>query len=329
MSQPTRVIQYGLGAIGRATAKLALEKSSLKLVGAVDQDPRFAGRDLGDVLELGRQLNIPVQPQFTPTPADAVFHCTGSSFAGVFDQFEAIAKAGLHCVTSCEEALFPAYRHKELAAKLDKLCAAHGVSLLGTGVNPGFVMDTLALITTAACQKVDSVHVTRIVDAGTRREALQRKVGAGLTEEEFHRLAKKQQIRHVGLSESLALVADGLGWNLDHVDETIAPVIAPKTIQTQFLTVKAGQPAGVRQIAHGFWQGRERITLDLQMYVGAPHPCDEIILQSVPPMHVIVHGGTAGDLATPAIMVNCLPRLMAAKPGLHTMTTIPLPRLIQ
>jgi len=321
-----RVIQFGLGAIGRATAKLILGKSSLQLVGAVD--PQYVGRDLGDLLELGRKLHLPVTPQLPNIPADAVFHCAGSSFAGCFEQFASFAKAGLHCVTSSEEALFPAYRHKDLAAKLDKLCAAHRVGFLGTGVNPGFVMDTLALITTAACQNVESVHVTRVVDAGTRREALQRKIGAGLTEDEFHRLAQEQKIRHVGLSESLVLIADGLRWNLDHVDETIAPVLAPKTIQTQYLTVKAGQPAGVRQVARGFWKRRELITLDLQMYVGAPNPRDEIVLQSVPSLRVVVEGGTAGDLATPAMLVNCLPRLMEAKPGLHTMTSLALPRLI-
>lgn len=327
MGQSIRVIQFGLGAIGRATAKLCLEKSNLKLVGAVD--PQYAGQDLGDLLGLNRKLRIPIAAQLPNVPADAVFHCAGSSFAECFAHFESFAKAGLHCVTSNEEALFPAYRHRDLAAKLNKLCAAHRVGFLGTGVNPGFVMDTLALITTATCQKVESVHVIRVVDAGTRREALQRKVGAGLSEAEFHRLAKEQKIRHVGLSESVVLVAHGLGWDLDRVDETIAPVIAPKTIHTQYLTVLAGDSAGVRQIARGFWKGRTLITLDLQMYVGAPNPRDEIVLESVPPMHVVVRGGTAGDLATPAILVNCLPRLMEAQPGVQTMASIALPRLIR
>jgi 4-hydroxy-tetrahydrodipicolinate reductase len=189
-------------------------------------------------------------------------------------------------------------------------------------------MDTLAVMATAVCQEVKSVKVLRVVDAGTRREALQRKVGAGLSEGEFRQLAQELKIRHVGLAESLVFVADALGWNLDAVDESIAPVIADKTVQTQFLKVPKGHAAGVRQIARGLWQGREVLTLDLQMYVGAPTPRDEIILDSTPPMHVVIPGGTAGDFATPAILVNCLPRVVEAKPGLHTMKTIALPHVI-
>jgi len=330
MSKPIHVIQCGLGAIGRAAARLVLEKESLRLVGAVD--PLHAGRDLGEVLELGRALGIRVGEKLSAvlatTEADAVLHCTGSTFAGVYGQFAEIVRNGLHCVSSCEEALFPFYREPTLAAQLNRLCVRHGVSVLGTGVNPGFVMDTLAAITTAVCHHVDTVRVLRVVDAGTRREALQRKVGAGLTAVEFRRLAKTQKIRHVGLSESLVFVAEALGWDLEKVNEMIAPVLAERSITTKYLTVKKGQAAGVRQVATGWRGGRKVLELELQMYVGAKNPRDEITVEGVPPMRVVVDGGTAGDLATPAILVNCLPRVMEAKPGLHTMLTIGLPRII-
>ncbi len=326
MNKPIRVIQCGLGAIGRSAARLVLEKKSLRLVGAVD--PLHAGRDLGEVLELNRKLGIRVSDKLPAIEADAVLHCTGSTFAGVYGQFAEIVGAGLHCVSSCEEALFPFYREPKLAAQLNRLCARHGVSVLGTGVNPGFVMDTLAAVSTAVCQRVDAVRVLRVVDAGTRREALQRKVGAGLPASEFCKLAKSLKIRHVGLSESLVFVAEAFGWDLDEVDETIAPVLAERTIRTKYLTVPKGSAAGVRQVATGWHGSRKVLELELQMYVGAKNPRDEIVVEGVPPMRVVVDGGTAGDLATPAILVNCLPRLMEAKPGLHTMLTIGLVRAI-
>jgi hypothetical protein len=221
--------------------------------------------------------------------------------------------------------LFPSYREPELAGKLDELCVAHKVGVLGTGVNPGFVMETLPVLLTAVSQSVETVRVLRVVDAGTRREALQRKVGAGLEEAEFHELARDLKIRHVGLTESLVFIADALGWNLDAVEESIAPVIADKAVTTRYLTVKQGSVAGVRQIAHGRQDDREVLTLELQMYVGAPNPRDEITIQGTPPLHVEVQGGTPGDFATPAILVNSLPQLMAARPGLHTMKTVSLP----
>ncbi len=334
MSKPIRVIQYGLGAIGRAAARVVLDRPGLKLVGAVDHDPKLAGRDLGEVLGLKRKLGVTVRNKLTA--ADAVIHCTTSNFEDCAAQIGEIARAGMHCVTSCEEALFPYYRHRALAAKLNDLCARHGVAVVGTGVNPGFVMDTLAVLATAVCRHVDAVRVLRIVDARTRREALQRKVGAGLTEDEFHRLAQQKKIRHVGLTESLVFIADALGWNLGRVEEEIAPVLSPKEVRTEYLTVKRGAVAGVRQVARGWPRhlrrgGRykhEVLRLELQMYVGAPAPRDEIEIHGDPSLHLVMHGGTPGDIATPAILVNMIPRLLEARPGLHTMRTLALPHVI-
>ena len=326
MVKPIRVIQYGLGAIGRVAARLVLDKENLQLVGAVDRDPKLVGRDLGDVLGIRRKLGIAVTDKLAA--ADAVVHCTTSNFEECAAQIGEIARAGMHCVTSCEEALFPYHEHRALAEKLNEVCVKHSVAAVGTGVNPGFVMDTLAVLATAVCRRVDAMRVLRIVDAGTRREALQRKVGAGMTEAEFHKLAKQKKIRHVGLTESLVFIADALGWDLDRVEEEIAPVLSPKEVQTEYLTVKRNAVAGVRQIARGWRDGHEALRLELQMYVGAPSPRDEIEIHGDPPLHLVMHGGTPGDVATPAILVNMIPRLIEAKPGLHTMRMLSLPHII-
>jgi hypothetical protein len=325
MSKPIRVVQYGLGAIGCAAARLVLDRTGMQLVGAVDCDPKLAGRELGGVLGLKRKLGIAVTEKLPA--ADAVIHCATSNFEECAAQMGEIARAGMHCVTSCEEALFPYYRHRALAEKLNDLCAKHGVAAVGTGVNPGFVMDTLAVVATAVCRRVDAVRALRIVDAGTRREALQRKVGAGLTEDEFHRLAQQKKIRHVGLVDSLVFIADALGWNLERIEEEIAPVLSPKEVRTEYVTVKRDAVAGVRQIARGRHGKHEVLRLDLQMSVGAPVPRDEIEIDGDPPLHLVMHGGTPGDIATPAILVNMIPRLLEAKPGLHTMRTLTLPRV--
>jgi len=304
-----RVVQFGLGAIGQAAARLVLEKPALQLVGAVERDPQFLGRDLGEVLELGHPLGIKVTDQ--PPAAAAAIHCTTSNFTAAAAQISDIVRAGMHCVTSCEEALLPAFRDAPAAAALDALCREHKVSVVGTGVNPGFVMDTLPALLTSVCQHVHSIHVTRVVDAGTRRPALQKKVGAGLTPAEFDQLVHTGKIRHVGLTDSLMFLAEALGWDDVDVTETVSPVLGAD-----------GNVAGVRQLARG-----GHLTLELEMYVGAPNPRDEIFIEGVPPLHVVIQGGTAGDLATPAMLVNLLPRLVEARPGLHTMRTLALPHL--
>jgi 4-hydroxy-tetrahydrodipicolinate reductase len=331
MSKPIRVIQYGLGAIGRAAARLVLDRPGLELVGAVDRDPKLAGKDLGEVLGLNRKLKVVVSDKpvvlFAQTPADAVIHCTTSRFVEAYEQLTEIVRGGLHCVTSCEEALFPYYRHKMIAGKLDDLCIQCRVAVVGTGVNPGLVMDTLALLLTLACQRIDAVRVLRVVDAGTRREALQRKVGATLSEAEFKVLNEERKIGHVGLAESLIFLADGLGWELDELNESVAPVIAEKILKTKFLTVQKGGVAGVRQFARCVRAGKEVLTLELQMYVGAPNPRDVIEIVGEPPLRLVIEGGVPGDVATPAILVNTLSRLVECPPGLHTMRTLGLPRM--
>jgi len=167
----------------------------------------------------------------------------------------------------------------------------------------------------------------RVVDAATRREALQRKVGATLTKAQFDDLNQQRKIGHVGLAESLVFLADGLGWALDKLNESVAPVLARKTVKTEFLTVSKGSMAGVHQFARGIRGGKEVLTLELQMYVGAPHPRDQIEIIGEPPLRLVLEGGVPGDIATPAILVNTLPRLVEGRPGLHTMRTLGLPRM--
>lgn len=302
MSAPIRVISYGLGAIGRSAAELLTRKAGMKLVGAIDKNPQLAGSDF-----LGVKVSDKPAVLFSQVQADAVIHCTSSSFIEVYEQLTEIARAGLHCVTSCEEAMFPYYRHRVLAGKLDDLCILRSCAIVGTGVNPGFVMDTLALALTGACQSVESIRVLRVVDAGTRREALQRKVGAGLSVEEFRRDVKG----HVGLAESLAFLADALGWKTETIAEHLEPVVADD-----------GRVAGVKQTATS-----ARLSLELQMYVGAPNPRDVIEITGQPPLKLVIEGGVAGDVATPALLVNTLAQLVEARPGLHTMRTLGLPRI--
>lgn len=309
MSNRLRVIQIGLGAIGCAAARLVLARPSLQLVAAVD--PQLAGQDLGPVLGYRKKLGLVVRDKLPAIRADAVVHCTGSDFATVAPQLEALARAGLSGVTSCEEALYPALRHRALAARLDRVCRQHGVAFVGAGVNPGFVMDVLPALVSVACRQVRAVRVLRIVDAATRRPALQQKVGVGLTLAEFRRRVRAGTLRHVGLPESLAFLAAALGRPVRSVRERITPVRRAD-----------GRVAGVRQIASA-----GPVTLELQMYAGALQPRDEIQIAGDPPLRVVVAGGTPGDMATPAILVNLLPRVVEARPGLHTLQTLALPRL--
>ncbi len=327
------VIQYGLGPIGVETAKLVLQKTGMEIVGAVDISKEIAGKDLGEVLGLGKRMGIVVTDNaralFSSVKADVVLHTAGSRIPKIYDQFEEIINAGLNVISSSEELLFPLKENDELAARIDRLARIKGVTVLGTGVNPGFVMDALPLFLSAVCQDVKKIHVERVVDAGTRRLPLQRKVGAGMTTEAFHEKIGRKELGHVGLLESLYLVAQKLGMGLDDVIETIDPVVAAKAVKTQYFSLKPGDVAGIRHVARGIRDGEIVITLDLRMYIGAEDPHDAVHIVGTPEIRLRIEGGIAGDQATAAVLVNSIKTVVGAKPGLTTVSDIPAAHFVR
>lgn len=328
--RPLRVIQYGLGAIGTATARLIVEKSSAQLVGAIDVDPAKVGRDLGEVIGLDKHFGVLVSNKpadvFLRPRADVVIHTTGSRVPDVFPQLMQIVDAGLHCVTSAEEMAFPFLKHGALVEKLDAAARQRDVTVLGTGVNPGFVMDALPVVLTAASQRVDEVRITRVVDVSTRRPQLQKKVGVGLTVAECQEMMKQGKFGHIGLSESTALIAHAMGWRHAAVQEETKLLLEEITDKKAKVKVEP-RVKGMAQIATAKMLDRVRVTLNLEMSVGAQNPRDEIEILGVPPIRVLIPNGIAGDTATPAILVNTAPYLLEAARGVITVLDIESPRL--
>jgi 4-hydroxy-tetrahydrodipicolinate reductase len=328
MPREVKVVFLGLGPIGRGIAKIALETEGIKIVGATDPSPEHAGKDLGVVLGLTRKLRIKVQGDpakfIRKVKADVAVLSTTSSAKGIKAQALALIQRGLHVVTTCEELSYPVPANEGVFRELDKAAKRKKVSVLGTGVNPGFAMDVLPLMLTAPCRKVSRVVVTRIVDAGTRRLPLQRKVGAGLNLAQFRRALTEGTVRHVGLPESVYMIAAGLGFKLAKVDESIEPAIAPRDLDTEYLRVPAGNAAGIKQSARGYAKtGELVISLDLHMYVGAENPRDHVLIDGEPSIDMTITGGVAGDIATAAIAINAIPRLLAAPAGVMTMKDLP------
>jgi 4-hydroxy-tetrahydrodipicolinate reductase len=255
---------------------------------------------------------------------DVVMHTTSSYLTSVADQLLACLNAGASVVSTCEELAYPFRKYPELSRKLDAAAHEAGVALAGVGVNPGFVMDKLLLTLSSVSQRVDTARAVRIVDASKRRLPLQKKIGAGMTREEFRQQVAAGVIKHHGLPESIAMVADGLGFELEDITETIEPKIAESRVVTEFLEVQPGQVAGVHQIARGLARGQEKIYMELQMYVGAPDSADTVELTGVPNIRMSVPGGTHGDIATAAVAVNCIPVVLAAPAGLRSAHDLPM-----
>ena len=331
--RPVRVAQYGLGPIGIETTRAVLaprRDGLVQLVAALDIHPDLVGRRLADLLGPGVTTEVVVSGDVESTlresGPDVVLHTTGSFLEQTCSQIEQCVRAGAHLVSSSEELFYPFDRHPQLAGRLDGLARENGVVILGTGVNPGFVMDTLALVATGACDRVDRLEIERVVDASKRRLPLQRKVGAGLTIEEFEERKRAGKLGHIGLRESMLFVARGLGWAPDRIDEQLDAVVADHEIVTPHVKVAPGEVAGIHQRVTGEVAGTEVIALDLRIYVGAPDPRDAVRVEGDPPVDLVIRRGLFGDTATVAALINAIPLVLSGEPGLRTMMDLRLPR---
>src|ERR1700694_3599990 len=275
-----RVLHFGLGPIGAAIVKQVAERPGFKIVGAIDIDTAKVGRDLGDIVGLSKRLGVKVSGDaakaLKSAKADVVILCTSSSIKKVMPQIETILRSKSAIVSTTEELSYPGYTHIRQAKQIHAWAKKAKGAVLGTGVNPGFAMDALPIALTAVCERVDRVHVNRVQDARMRRLPFQQKIGAGLTTEQFQRKVNDGSVRHVGLTESIAMIADALGWTLDRITDDIQPKLAQVTISSEHLAVDPGYVCGIIQDGVGYRKGEAVIRLHMEAYLGAPEPHDSI-----------------------------------------------------
>ena len=323
MGESIRVAQVGMGAMGRRLTPFLLERPGLEIVAAVDTDAALEGQDLGLVAELNRELGLPVRTSLEAGVADVAVLTTVSGLRAIGPQLEALLALGVNVVTSCEELAYPWETAPEWSADIDRKAREAGVSVLGTGVNPGFLMDLLPIAFTAVCRNVTKITVRRYQDATHRRLPFQRKIGAGLTPEEFEAKRVAGTLRHVGLTESMHMIAARLGWKLDRTEDVLAPVIASHPVSSREISVAVGLAAGVQQIGSGYVGEEERIRLDFRAAIREEDVQDAVEIEGEPQLHAIIPGGVNGDIATCAILTNAIPIVQRAPTGLRTMADIP------
>ena len=259
------------------------------------------------------------------TRPDVAVLCTSSSLKKVWPQIEAVLKLKLPIVSTTEELAYPWWNQKALSKKIDAAARKARVAVVGTGVNPGFTMDALPITLTGVCQDVTAIAVNRIQDARSRRLPFQQKIGCGLTPTQFQARVDAGTVRHVGLTESIAMIAVAMGWKLEKVTDQIKPVISQQGISSPLLTVAPGQVCGLIQDGVGYVGGKAIITLHMEAYLGAPESYDSVDIAGTPNLAMKIAGGVHGDVATASITVNSIPKVIAAAPGLHTMRTLPIP----
>ena len=326
---PIKVLMYGLGPIGAAVARQVSSRKGFQIVGAVDIDHAKIGLDLGEVIGLGKKLRVRITNDAAGAiksgKPDVAVLCTSSSLKAIMPQIEGVLKKKVAIVSTTEELSYPVGKNRALAKKIDALAKKAKVAVVGTGVNPGFAMDALPITLTGICERVDSIRIDRIQDARTRRLPFQQKIGSGLNTEQFAQKVKDGSVRHVGLAESVTMIADAMGWKLDKVTDEIQPKIADKGVESELIAVDPGYVCGIIQDGIGYVKGKPVITLHMEAYLGAPESFDAVTVEGNPRITQKIAGGLHGDIATASITVNSIPKILRVSPGLRTMADMPIP----
>ena len=320
---------YGLGPIGAAVARQIASRKGFQIVGAVDIDRAKIGLDLGQVIGLDKKLRVRITNDAVGAiksgKPDVAVLCTSSSLKKVMPQIETVLKKKVAIVSTTEELSYPVGKNRALAKKIDRLAKKAKVAVVGTGVNPGFAMDALPITLTGICERVDSIRVDRIQDARTRRLPFQQKIGSGLNQEQFAQKVKDGSVRHVGLAESVTMIADAMGWKLDKVTDEIQPKIADQAVESELIAVDPGYVCGIVQDGVGYLKGKPVVTLHMEAYLGAPESYDAVTVEGSPRITQKIAGGLHGDIATASITVNSIPKILRVSPGLRTMADMPIP----
>jgi 4-hydroxy-tetrahydrodipicolinate reductase len=319
-------VHIGIGPLGQKVLRYAVERGCFNIVGAVDPDPEKAGKDIGQLCGI-ESLGITIQDNLADAikgkSVDVALLTTVSSLAALESQVAEIANAKLSIVSTCEELFYPWKINPEVSGRIDEICRRNGVTCVGTGVNPGYLMDVLPTVLSGLCQNVRKVEVWRIQDASVRRVPFQQKIGAGLTLEQFESMRDAGTLRHVGLPESVDFIADRLGWKLDKSTESLEPVIAESQIDTGYQPIYKGMACGVHQVGRGFMGDREVITLHFRAAIGELESYDQVHIDGEPEIKSRIAGGVNGDIATCAITLNAVRSVLQSGPGLKTMAQIP------
>lgn len=329
MDNRIRVVQIGLGPIGCSILLELHRRDDYLIVGGIDRDPEKVGKDVGKVAGTGAAMDLAVQSQgdsiLRKMMPDVAVLATSSSLERVRPTILDLVRNKINVISTCEELVFPWASQADLAKELDEVARRNEVSILSTGVNPGFIMDYLVAVISGLTREAKTVEVDRVLDASVRRAAFQRKVGAGLSQEEFQKAVAAGDLRHVGLRESVELIAQSLQWHLTKVEESLEGVVAEEVMPSHSGEVAVGKMIGVEQVATGYEDLEKKIVLRFKASLGEAEPRDRIIIEGTPRINLTIEGGVHGDLATCNVVVNSIRPLVEARPGLLTMLDIRAP----
>ncbi|MFA5636128.1 MAG: 2,4-diaminopentanoate dehydrogenase [Anaerovoracaceae bacterium] len=332
-----KVIIWGLGAMGSGMADMLLKKKGVEIVGVAGRAGKV-GKSMYDYLQTpkGDRPDVIIgspEDVIKEKSADVVLLCTDSFTRKAFDRIKFILEKKINCITSAEEMAYPQAQEPELAKQLDEIAKANGVSVLGTGINPGLIMDLLVVVMTGCCESVDHVISRRVNSLSPFGPAVMEEQGIGITVEEFKKGVETGSLSgHVGFPESINMIADAIGWKVEKVTQSMDPIVTDVDRKSPHGFAKAGDVAGCAMKGFGYVDGELKIEMDHPQQIEPEQvgiaTGDYVIIKGTPNINMVNSPEVPGGIGTIAMCVNMIPQIINARPGLHTMLTLPVPRAI-
>ena len=332
-----KVIIWGLGAMGSGMAEMLLKKKGVDIVGAVGRGNKV-GKSMYDFLSIERGDRPDViigtpEDVITEKAADVVLCCTDSFTKVAFDRLKFVLEKKINVVSSAEEMSYPQAQSPELAAELDRIAKENGVSILGTGINPGLIMDLLVVIMTGCCEEVEHIVSRRVNSLSPFGPVVMEEQGIGITVEEFKKGVETGKLSgHVGFHESIQMIADAIGWKVDKVTQSMDPIVTDVDRKSPYGFAKAGDVAGCAMKGYGYIDGEMKIEMDHPQQIEPEQvgvqTGDYVIIKGTPNINMVNSPEVPGGIGTIAMCVNMIPHVINARPGLQTMLTLPVPRAI-
>lgn len=335
-----KIAIWGFGAMGGGMAEVLLRKKGVEIVGVCDIHPQRAGKSMFEVLGIprGDRKDVIIQSDIlkviSKKSADLVLLATDSFTAKSFDKMKLIAEMGINIITTAEEMAYPKAKEPKLAAELDRIAKANGVSILGTGINPGLMMDLLVVLMTGACTDVEFVRAERVNSLSPFGPAVMEEQGVGITPEQFRKQAAEGHLAgHVGFNESVNMICDAIGWKLDKpVEQTMEPIVSKVQRKTKYAEVKPGNVAGCTMKGFGYVNNKLAVEMihpqQIEPELEGTNTGDYVIIKGTPNVNLSNKPEVPGGIGTIAMCINMIPQVINAKPGLHTMLDLPVPRAI-
>ncbi len=335
MSRSIRVCVWGIGAMGAGVIKALSVKKGVEITTVIARGDKV-GKRVDELVELLNPMPLIIQDEadgLKSANADVAILCTDSFVKTSKDKILACIEKRMNVISIAEEMSYPFAADREISELIHRKAKENNVTVLGTGINPGFMMDALVIALTSVCTSVEQIEVSRVNSLSPFGKSVMHEQGVGISVAQFYQRQKEGTLAgHIGFDQSMAMMSEAFHTDFDKIEIKNRPIVSSINRVAPHATVDAGDVAGCDMVATAYVNEYPFITLKHPQQVEPQSEGittgDYITIVGTPPVSMVITPEVDGGIGTIAMAVNSIPAVINSKPGIKTMLDLPLPRAI-